>query len=1812
MALPQDYEEVEVTAPDGSVLIVEAPIGASDEQIFNFVRQNLGTNTQPRETNTPTPVNMQAPQEAQPPVVPSRVQPAQGEGFQFQPFEGEIGTRKNPLTGENLAMAEVSPQQARTNNERLFGSRPMSEQLATGAKIGFSDTTLANTGVRSAGYGELLRGLQDQGYNPVDYARVGMPVMNPVSQAQAEGSATGGAYDYDKIFRDAAFEGLIPGLPSAEEYYNQNRQAAVDAITSGQSFDEYKAASEAAGLAVNDTEANRNSYAYYDNLYKETGDPEYIRVSDFVSNEDARAQYANNLTDFRQAFDQGLFNNYGDYINSLQAQAANDSPVASILGQFGGSVFDPVNALGGGSGILKAAAINAATELGVTPLINANRAQRGQEEMGLGEIATNVAFAAGAGALLEVPSAIADRRAARARVQAAPQTDTVEAPTVARPTARRTARGRNYVAQITEAVTQGSDYVAHVTRDWTNAPDIEVRRNFNDLDGVDNNAIGVFNSETGRVSVNMEAVLDEARKRKLAPEDVLSAVTYHEGLGHNGMQQLFADRLDDTLWSFYDKGTQSFRTRVDNWLTANPTAYVGDPNRTARAVDEILAEWSEKGPLPRPIFDRLVNTVKEFGRAVGVDLKYSDREVRSILGMAHSAVVNGNRRDVVGNGFRYMYAGRRADTANTYTLKNAQLEAARGKDVGPGSPAHLATGWFKAADDIWRFEIDDSTSRLLPTFKKGGKLEDVLEHPALFNAYPKLRNVRVERTTGTGYSGAWSDSTQTIEVDKDLKIGKAFDTLVHEIQHAVQSMENMARGGNADTSISRLDKSTLLRGAFTYANDLITISQQNARLNDYLVDLADEPDLLELRAAYKVEEKLYSKGNVSFDELDAASERVSTAVDTFYKNRGKNYRDIVTSNSKSTDRRTHEVMMDALVDSDSIEKGLKEFYDSVRTDINKAEKVTELLDTGNIQGLRNFFNNDPNARFDAYEHLFGEVEARDTANRRKMGADERAATTPYTSEPNINPDNYVVDGQQFGPTFSQNRYMRPSEEPLDLNPEEMFEVKNAKKILDDLMDGYVPTVRTQEEAMAMARERGFNTKGLRKFKTEELDVRMYQADQLAMKFNDRATELFNQMAETGFSGQPKADYLVAMSKYKALTESILGNQAEVGRALAMVRALQVSRRKIEDLNTLLSEISGNNVSGFSDEATFMRFAQQVQALLSTGNTPGATAMVRKITKPYWWQYILTFRHASMLSGMGTHAKNFNDSAIMISRLVEEKALASIGEYAVRRPLRALGKDVEQGATLSELLAHGYGLTKALFDNQTWKNTWDAFMEGHGNRMYSARIEMQDARFPGKVGKAINFVSDALYAGDTFFRAFHDNAHMYALGVREAHKQGFSGSEAFQEGSSIAANADLAMIKEASRLTDEVLLVDAPSALSSWAERIKTIRPNMSAGEQFVAFAGNMLFPFLRVTDRLLWQALRRSPFAIFDKNSQADFAAGGARRDTAIARALMGTALIAHYWEMAGGASEQEEGSIQGQGPQNYQKQQALEGGGFRENAVIEDGQYVDATALNLSWVPWDIDNNVAAGVATLRQRYDAGVADEGEVSAGLWASARAFMSLLGSQVYADNLSMYTSLFTEGRNPEEDTNQFADFAGNVASQFVPAAVRQYNQQVNDPIKRVTTGEGSAMDRIYGRVASAIPGLSEDLPARRSVYGDTMPQGRSTSGMSNYTDILQDDVSRELSAVERASSEVVVSGAPASFQHEGARVKLTAEQRQEWQRYQGEYLRAYMGEWVASPEWRAMPMEEKTTTVREIREWAYKYAKQQMLPVLGLQPTTNEE
>ena len=192
---------------------------------------------------------------------------------------------------------------------------------------------------------------------------------------------------------------------------------------------------------------------------------------------------------------------------------------------------------------------------------------------------------------------------------------------------------------------------------------------------------------------------------------------------------------------------------------------------------------------------------------------------------------------------RYSFGGENARRADLDALDRAKEMERQGVAM---ETIFRETGWYTGADGKWRFEIDDSgmeysrwgdlnrsdraeyarfrelegkfidgtitqeeqteLRQLLDQGHGPGRAEeqqtlrlaDFLRHDELYQNYPQLRQAALRfADLPEGTHGSYNTGTNTITLNNSLRDAPE-DTLVHEIQHAIQSAEGFSGGSSPE------------------------------------------------------------------------------------------------------------------------------------------------------------------------------------------------------------------------------------------------------------------------------------------------------------------------------------------------------------------------------------------------------------------------------------------------------------------------------------------------------------------------------------------------------------------------------------------------------------------------------------------------------------------------------------------------------------------------------------------------------------------------------------------------------------------------------------------------------------------------------------------------------------------------------------------------------------------------------------------------------------------------------------------------------
>lgn len=306
-------------------------------------------------------------------------------------------------------------------------------------------------------------------------------------------------------------------------------------------------------------------------------------------------------------------------------------------------------------------------------------------------------------------------------------------------------------------------------------------------------------------------------------------------------------RADCTKWAmenlidhalFHDLSTEqrnaAAQAVADRFSESELMAIAGQYVKRMRGVYEGMSEEA--------LFN--IATEEVLADAAGRMLRYTDADATKFTETVRGILDRNGSTAAEESGQRFSYAGELARTADKETLEQAKQMEESGASA---ENIFRETGWFKGADGQWRFEIDDSkmkfrrdgdvrlmeeapyrrmqelSNKWAASFEKGGEgltdaenaeleelqdqyvdrvweekyeLQDFLKHDELYKAYPKLRHMSlIFQPMSIEDYGYYSPKDGAIVMNSDL-IGAPEKTLIHEIQHIIQSMEGFARGAS--------------------------------------------------------------------------------------------------------------------------------------------------------------------------------------------------------------------------------------------------------------------------------------------------------------------------------------------------------------------------------------------------------------------------------------------------------------------------------------------------------------------------------------------------------------------------------------------------------------------------------------------------------------------------------------------------------------------------------------------------------------------------------------------------------------------------------------------------------------------------------------------------------------------------------------------------------------------------------------------------------------------------------------------------------
>ncbi|KKW89404.1 thermonuclease family protein [Sphingobium chungbukense] len=687
---------------------------------------------------------------------------------------------------------------------------------------------------------------------------------------------------------------------------------------------------------------------------------------------------------------------------------------------------------------------------------------------------------------------------------------------------------------------------------------------------------------------------------------------------------------------------------------------------------------------------------------------------------------------------------------------------------------------------------------------------------------------------------------------------------------------------------------------------------------------------------------------------------------------------------------------------------------------------------------------------------------------------------------------------------------------------------------------------TQAETQSLANELGMTPDQLlsrrkgQAFNAEEA----LAARQILAKSGNELVNMARRIQRMDDPGEEAlAAFRQAWVRHVAIQEQIAGATAEAGRTLAQFRMVADGRNVRGDVLAALSEGAGGRD----------RLKKAADIILDNADTPQRlNKIAAQALKPKWLDKINEYWVNSLLSGPQTHVVNMlSNTMTALAQIPEHGAAAMIGLGR-----RAVAPNASADRVMfSELGARSVGLLQGAREGLA--QAVRTFRTGDASD-FANKVEArsQDA-ISGRKGEIIRLPTRLLSAEDELFKAMARRMELAGLAVRQAGKERLTGEAARKRAGELLANPTEKMLDQA---FDYGRYVTFQRPLGPAARGISQFTQWMP-GAKFV-------LPFIRTPTNLLKFSLERSPAAPLVDSWRADFRAGGARRDLAVARAMVGTGVGALVTELAAN------GYVTGAGPADPGARALLRADGWQPYSIKIGDKYISYQRLD----PFATTLGVAAGMVDLQDYMTDKQKDKGAL-----LMTASIMQNLSSKTW---LSGMGDLIEAVNDPMRYGEGFARrLAGSAA---VPAGIAQVARTV-DPTMREA-------EDILDAAKARIPGISTTLPERRDVWGAPVT-GEGGVGPDIFSPVWvstakNDPVNKALLQARVNISEPLRDVKTSS----GEVRRLTGKEYGEYRALAGSIAYGEIGELTASPDWMAMDQTERKKEVTKILRSARERAR----------------
>lgn len=532
----------------------------------------------------------------------------------------------------------------------------------------------------------------------------------------------------------------------------------------------------------------------------------------------------------------------------------------------------------------------------------------------------------------------------------------------------------------------------------------------------------------------------------------------------------------------------------------------------------------------------------------------------------------------------------------------------------------------------------------------------------------------------------------------------------------------------------------------------------------------------------------------------------------------------------------------------------------------------------------------------------------------------------------------------------------------------------------------------------------------------------------------------------------------ALSKHRSIQLVVSGMTAEAGRLLQSFNIMAKSAKEQQRLITDVLETSGGVVGT-------RKLAAMIEVL---GDSPNALKKVNDFAKNVadatTFDMVYEAWINSLLSNPATHIVNMMGNSITMGwSLVDRKVASWVGQAID-----------EQSIPVGEVSAQMFGLIKGA--KMAMEMAWKSFKTG--DPQFDAITKLETRKYRSITAKNMNLTGTAgrfadffgeyvarmpgrfLMAADEFAKTMAYTAEVSGQAYRQAYNKGLRGQSFADELTSIISNPS----------AHENIHFDAVD-FSRYTTFTKELGMSGKGLQQMLAHAPwlRVIMPFVRTPLNIMKYVGEHSVLAPISNNVKAEIAAGGARRDLALAKIATGSVI------MAVAADMKMSGLITDRGPTDRTEYKNLLATGWRPYSFKVGDTYIQ----------YDRSDPVGA---TLGMAADiTGIIGKLDESSAWDVTGAAIISVaqnMTNKTYLRGLSnAITALSRSEPDPDRPWKGANAFIKSLGGTIVPAGVAALERQI--------WPELSAADNVIQTIASRFPFASKSVPPARNLFGEVV-------------------------------------------------------------------------------------------------------------------------